>query len=140
MRELKFRAWDKNYQRMTPVDIIRYFDNTLVAIGNYSGFWDAINPEENYVLMQYTGTRDMNGEEVWEGDFVKWSNDLMLVEWLQYGFQLRHIVSRAVPGKVTIGWLPLAPELSNRITVVGNLYENKDLRPILLIADDGEKQ
>ena len=66
MREIKFRVWDNN---------IMYYN---VMVGN-----PPVNPSvyveghgwsectEDAILMQYTGLKDVNGKEIYEGDIVK---------------------------------------------------------------------
>ena len=56
MREIKFRAWDKLTTKMYGVEFI-----------NFADFRDK---EGSTILMQYTGLKDKNGKEIYEGDIV----------------------------------------------------------------------
>lgn len=58
MREIKFRAWDKEKNEIT----------TTICIGGLHIPYNS-NPN-NYILMQYTGLKDKNGKEIYEGDIV----------------------------------------------------------------------
>ena len=56
MREIKFRAWDK---RIKEYKHPKLWDNSMPS--NW-GYW--------YELEQYTGLKDCNGREIFEGDRV----------------------------------------------------------------------
>src|SRR5690606_21196229 len=65
MREIKFRAWDKENEVMIyPKGVL--FDGRVV---NFS--CGMLEPFEGYELMQYTGLKDKNGKEIYEGDIYK---------------------------------------------------------------------
>jgi len=64
MREIKFRAWLKETKEMIPVYQID-FDNGII---NSESAW---RTESEYILEQYTGLIDKNGNKIFEGDIVK---------------------------------------------------------------------
>ena len=68
MREIKFRAWDTAQKKMLSNDDIYVFDGKPCHKHEY----DHIGVCGD-ILMQYTGLKDKNGVEIYEGDVVQWS-------------------------------------------------------------------
>lgn len=69
MREIKFRAWDEN-KKMTYFELS--FDVIKDGINRSCYLREAIRKGCHYELMQYTGLKDRNGKEIYEGDIIQY--------------------------------------------------------------------
>lgn len=75
-REIKFRAWDKGFKHMAYREPNGYGISFSEGIGLFTKA-EYLRPSEDFELMQYTGLKDKNGKEIYEGDVVEFSSALI---------------------------------------------------------------
>jgi len=132
-RIIKFRAWDIKNKQMREVKCIKFnWDNIPLKI---NGCIDEECKPEN--LMQFTGLKDKNGKEIYEGDIVK----------NKYGYNKKVGKGYITKTKTEIGvfewdshwasfkWSKSVVSNMGIFEVIGNIYENKEL----LTIQEGKK-
>lgn len=123
-REIKFRAWDNEFNKMHPPDDLGIrLDGVLLSYdNNVDGFEEVLGWSDRFELLQYTGLKDKNGKEIYEGDVLENENGTnMLVIWMN---------SMAAFYVVNGDWNDLLEGYHNDSKVVGNKFENPDRQEI----------
>lgn len=145
-REIKFRAWDGDNFRMYYSDknnediIWTIFENNIYIQEltqfdtNPGGFgheqtYDYVRIE-NQVLMQYTGLKDKNGVEIYEGDIVKYGT--WALESADYYRDSKRRIINIVFNPKKAAYMASDNDVWNfaiysDVEVIGNIYENPEL-------------
>ena len=121
MREIKFRAWDKENEKMMKVSSIS-LENKEIAVKDFGTYhFFRIKDIE---LMQYIGLKDKNDKEIYEGDILFFRDENMkyIVVWQDAAFIIKSIEIRKYSEKMC--WLD---DTEICCEIVGNIYENKNL-------------
>jgi len=129
MREIKFRAWDEMKKVM-------HIDFQFINSGKEGNDWvifksDKHQNYEEYIknphfqqqlkVMQFTGLKDKNGKEIYEGDIVQ-----NVCSW-EVKFNKGCFCGDMIkPEPLTQDTL-LALRAIKNIVVIGNIYENPEL-------------
>lgn len=124
-RKIKFRAWFPSEKRITPSKTVFELCENAKQYGK--------NLDSELILLQYTGLKDKNGVEIFEGDVVKnecrtweeeegeeptYSNKISSIIYRNHGFWVDD-ESFGWEGEDLWDW--------DEIKIIGNIYENPEL-------------
>jgi uncharacterized phage protein (TIGR01671 family) len=119
MREIKFRAWAKSEGLMHDVIVLQRGEFVGVPEIGPDGWQLSKRKLSDIDLMQYTGLKDKNGKEIYEGDIMK---SKWIVVW-------RYESACFVVENKSLGFKDMyVPLTASHNEVIGNIYENPELR------------
>ena len=145
-RTIKFRAWDKEYEKMTYFDeedyeykppLVFRLDQVFKKDDNYDDYEDFEYNDitDKVEIMQYTGLHDENGKEIYEGDIIEFSYDMFVGNFDTFVAKGKVVFEEGAfyveafgNERTTEGEAYLLYSINlDTIEVIGNIYENKEL-------------
>ena len=146
MREYKFRAWDKEYEKMTYFDdedydyrppLVFRLDQVFKKDSNYDDYEDFEYNDitDSVEIMQYTGLRDENGKGIYEGDIIEFSYDMFVGNFDTFVAKGKVVFEEGAfyvevfeNERTTDDEAYLLYSINlDTIEVIGNIYENMEL-------------
>ncbi len=125
MREIKFRVWDNKFLNWIkrPSDIIMN-----LGTGEVKGKNGGVGYVKHWIVNQFTGLKDKNGVEIYEGDIL--SEDGYLIGEIYFS-NLYGLMIKGESCNRALHNFCLNSEIMNGnlkdLEVIGNIYENKEL-------------
>lgn len=132
MHEIKVRAWHKAYKQMCQVESLRFDGNGVyTAVLIEEPFYDRrIVEADEIVIEQFTGLKDKNGTEIYQGDICSFTSKTGkhtgVVERLDNlaGFGLRMVKNNF---RYTFSELDTMGIDLDALEVIGNIHKNPEL-------------
>lgn len=140
MREIKFRAWNKKKNKMT-----KHFGygKTYMSGGDGISINELIKAEQAYnmIIMQYTGLKDKNEKEIYEGDVVESVSPIIMLSTNKETGEMGRSVYvvgyekdrarfnfKRITDNNFEGYGMKQTHQSKWYTIIGNVYENPELK------------
>ena len=127
MREIKFKIYDKELKESHIEELQDLCEDDYWYDGEtnmWSVLYDSHNEQERFVALQYTGLKDKNGTEIYEGDilqilggcyeqgFYEWDEKVCIKDYMFDSYNLMMTINQ-------IG--------NESVEVIGNIYDNPEL-------------
>lgn len=127
MREIKFKAWDNKTKRMI---VSNSYESWYPFYIQPNGCVYIEGVLQDYILLQFTGLKDKDNVEIYEGDIVK--SNIIKNRWWQIVYRTDSEFVGFLPYEMQFlddkVYSPLSHFVNwKELVVVGNIYENPEL-------------
>jgi uncharacterized phage protein (TIGR01671 family) len=129
-RHIKFRVWDVKNKKFLPESYFAILGNgkLIVTLSGYYNDFTNTN-QDDYVIQQYTGLTDKNGNLIFEGDIVQYNQNSsydnmdFIAKWSdnKLGF-----IFQSNSGEQLVNQTPHLNRFKH-LEVVGNIFEHENL-------------
>ena len=130
MREIKFRAWDYNNECIIPWEKINLEkdegENTFSVVVFDEDVGDHF---DDFPYMQYTGLKDKNDVEIYEGDILDGvRKESVVVSYSRGAFGFTFLARNSFHTDEKVPVFRFLGEVDiNSLKIIGNIYENPEL-------------
>jgi uncharacterized phage protein (TIGR01671 family) len=123
MGEIKFRAWYKKDKTMNEIYNINFAQNIAdICPAEYDDIKYSISLND-LIIMQYTGLKDKNGKEIYEGDILSWQGErhkfAVIVKFIDGSFTCETLTKSF--------WFMINKPKIIKSEIIGNIYKNPEL-------------
>lgn len=122
MREIKFRAWDKEQKEWVKYSIT---DNIPIFCHNTSR-WKTDKEGKRFILCQYTGLKNFNGKEIYEGDIVRAIGFSKWIGVAKYSDKNQAFVFECIDKNYREN-IVFMSQFDQGFKILGNIYENPEM-------------
>ena len=123
MREINFRAWDKEHKEWASYSID---DGLLMFYDKHAKSWEIDKEGKRFILCQYTGLKNFNGKEIYEGDIVRAVGFSKWIGVAKYSDKNQAFVFESID-KNYRGNIVFMSQFDKCFKILGNIYENPEL-------------
>ena len=130
-----YGSWDDRDQMFHEIRDIDFYDEDVTVWGCHRkdcGMCDDTYKIEDVEITQYTGCRDKNGIEIYEGDVIKDKYDkTWIVQWFVGAFVITDKIPDSDGQKSTYSHFSNVSNHHFYFEVIGNIYENPELLEVV---------